>query len=365
MNAVISARERLLLAALAAAAVLAGLYYDQRLPAGSGRVSPAALPALAAPAAPESRAPEAPREKPAEARVEVTHFRVGQRNVKSIYADAGAVWVGTSDGLIRYDVSKDRTELFDRKDGLPSSSVFFVGRARGQMLAATAGGGLSAFDERERRWSRYAGGEALAGTVLDMLETRGGELWIATLSGVARVPAGDAGDAERWQRYTVHSTSGGLPGQPVYGVAEGRRGEIWLATEAGVARFRHGRWESWKFDGAQRVLAVKVDARGVVWAGTWGGGLHSFDGKSWRAYTRAQGLPGDFVLSLHAESRGPLWIGTDKGVVRMHNGRLEKKLRAADGLLEQKVLALATGSDGSLWVGGFGGVTRLRPVGRL
>lgn len=288
----------------------------------------------------------------ADTRVSVTHFRVGERNVKSIYADAGAVWVGTSDGLIRYDLARESHEMFGRKEGLPSGSVFFVGRAGGRVVAATSGGQLSAFDERSRKWTRYAE----APGILDVLEARGGELWIATLNGVLQVPAGQAGDTARWQRHTAH---------PVYGVAEGRRGEIWLATETGVARFYKGRWQNWKFDGAARALTVKVDARGTVWAGTWGGGLRRFDGKSWRTYTLAQGLPGNFVLSLYAEPRGALWIGTDRGVARMKNGKLQTRLGTREAIPGGKVSALARGDDDSLWVGSFGGVARIRPASAL
>ncbi|MDH3587757.1 MAG: hypothetical protein OEQ30_11760, partial [Gammaproteobacteria bacterium] len=32
-----------------------------------------------------------------------THFRVGERNVKTILSDGDIVWVGTSAGVIRYD----------------------------------------------------------------------------------------------------------------------------------------------------------------------------------------------------------------------------------------------------------------------
>lgn len=331
MSAAISRREGSLLLALVIFTLLAGLYLD----------------AAAAPGA--------------EPRVGVTHFRVGQRNVKSIYAEAGVVWVGTSDGLIRYDVAGDSHQLFDRRHGLSSSNVLFVGRADGRVLAATAGGPLFAFDERSGKWTRHA--DALA--VLDVLETGDGELWIATLSGVLQVPAGQAGDAAKWRRHTVHSTGGGLPGVPVYGVARGRRGEIWLATEAGVARFRDGRWQRWQFDGAPRVVTIKVDARGTVWAGTWGGGLRRFDGRSWRAYTLAHGLPGNHVLSLYAEPRGALWIGTDKGIARMRGGRLEARLGTREAIPGGRVSALARSDDDSLWVGSFGGVARLRPAGAL
>ncbi len=52
-----------------------------------------------------------------------------------------------------------------------------------------------------------------------------------------------------------------------------------------MARYASGRWDRWEFDGAKvRVVTLKVDARGSVWAGTWGKGLRRFDGKSWKLF---------------------------------------------------------------------------------
>ncbi len=45
-----------------------------------------------------------------------SHFRVGNRNVKSIFADGRYVWVGTSGGVIRYDTESDDYELFNNKN---------------------------------------------------------------------------------------------------------------------------------------------------------------------------------------------------------------------------------------------------------
>ena len=44
------------------------------------------------------------------------HIRVGNRNVKSIYSDGDdAVWVGTSGGVVRYDLKDDSYENIGEK----------------------------------------------------------------------------------------------------------------------------------------------------------------------------------------------------------------------------------------------------------
>jgi hypothetical protein len=64
------------------------------------------------------------------------------------------------------------------------------------------------------------------------------------------------------------------------------------------------------------IVSLAVDSQGVVWAGTWGGGLSRFDGKTWTQYTVAEGLPGNHVFMLHIDPKGVMWIGTNNGLAR-------------------------------------------------
>src|SRR6185436_11658958 len=72
-----------------------------------------------------------------------THFRVGNRNVKSIHTEGTVAWVGTSGGVVRYDTKTDEYKLYDNKNGLLSNGVFYVGRIKGRLAAGTYGGGIS------------------------------------------------------------------------------------------------------------------------------------------------------------------------------------------------------------------------------
>jgi len=237
-----------------------------------------------------------------------------------------------------------------------------------------------------------------------VLEAANGDLWIATWSGVNRVRGGALRDRSKWELHTVESTKGGLPNGWVYGLAQGRNGEIWLATEGGLSRWRDGRWENWnhakglgapyekvkdaiafkndpsrqsmhharqkeemglqKVDVAYNpnyVVALEVDRDGVVWVGTWGGGLSRYDGRAWKSYTTREGLPGNHVFMLHLDPKGRLWAGTNNGLARMKDGRFEV-MTVSQGLFADNVFSMATAADGSLWVGSYGGVAHIREL---
>jgi ligand-binding sensor domain-containing protein len=315
-----------------------------------------------------------------------THFRVGERNVKRILIEDEQVWVGTSGGVIRYRPGSDEYKLYDGRSGLKVSDVIFVGKVRGQIVAGMLGGGLAVMDAASGQWSHYNAGEAqLPGSVHDVLQTKNGDVWIATRAGAARVRGGAFRQPESWSRFTAAGTGQGLPSDHVYALAEGRDGEIWFATEAGVAVLRNGTWRRWQSQelglvpaaptpaahgsasaahgGAGMakgafVVAVAVDRLGAVWAGTLGAGLLRYDGDKWRSYTVADGLPGNHVFALHQDALNRLWVGTNNGLARLQDGKFAV-MTTQDGLYSNTVFTMASAAN-TLWVGSYGGVARIR-----
>lgn len=334
-----------------------------------------------------------------------THFRVGNRNVKAILMKDNVAWVGTSGGVVRYDSKTDEYRLFDVRNGLLSNGIFSIDEIDGRIMVGTYGGGMSWYDEKQDKWDNFNIPDGLGDAfVYRVIKASNGDVWVATWSGANRIRGGSANlkDRSKWDLYTVENTKGGLPNDWVYGLAEGKNGEMWLATEGGLARFKDGKWDNWnhakglgaayelvkndiKFntDPAQQsvhhakqkeemglqgisvaynpnyIVSMVVDAQGIVWAGTWGGGLSSFDGKNWKHYTVTDGLPGNHVFMLHIDPKGTMWIGTNEGLAR-RDGDKFKVLTTADGLFSNTVFSMATGADGNLWVGSFGGVSRLK-----
>lgn len=331
-----------------------------------------------------------------------THFRVGNRNIKAMLSDGNLIWVGTSGGVIRYDTISEEHKLFDVRSGLLSNGVFHLNKLGGKLAVGTYGGGLSLLDPDTETWENFNIQHGLADPfVYDTLEASNGDLWIATWSGANRVRGGRLDDRSSWDLFTVDNTTGGLPNDWVYGLAEGKDGVIWFATEGGLARFNNGSWDNWNHNdglGApfeqvkdqieftrdpaklsshharqkveqglgdvdiaynpNYIVALLVDADGVVWSGTWGGGLVRFDGETWRNYTVTDGLPANHVFMLKRGQEGAIWVGTSKGLSRFRNGEFET-FTTADGLFADYVFSMATDPQGALWVGSFGGAARI------
>lgn len=331
-----------------------------------------------------------------------THFRVGDRNVKSILADGDVVWVGTSGGVIRYDTKTDQYKLFDNTSGLLANGVFHLSKLNGRLLVGTYGGGMSLMKPDGNGWDTYNIPQGLADAfVYDVLEAQNGDIWVATWSGANRIVGGDLDNADAWKTYTVANTNGGLPNDWVYAMRKGAHGEIWMATEGGLTRYLDGVWDNWQHEdglGANYelvksqitfltdpakyskhharqkeemklqdvdiaynpnyIVALEVDRNGIVWAGTWGGGLARFDGKNWKNYTVSDGLPANHVFTLREDENGALWVGTSAGIAKME-GEEFKLFSRRDGLFADSVFSMAKDAAGRYWVGSYGGVARI------
>ncbi|MDH3713436.1 MAG: regulator [Gammaproteobacteria bacterium] len=331
-----------------------------------------------------------------------THFRVGQRNVKQIMSDGDLMWVGTSGGVIRYNLQTDEYRLFDLRSGLLANGIFHIGKLDDRIVVGTYGGGMAVYDDAADSWKNYNIPQGLGDAfIYDVLQTGTGDVWVATWSGANLVAGGQLDDRDKWQLFTVASTQGGLPNDWVYALAEGINGEVWFATEGGLARYHEGRWSNWNHEdglgapyelvkeqiqfandpaqysqhhsrqkqemGLQDVdvafnpnyiVALHVAADGSVWAGTWGGGLAHFDGRQWQNFTADDGLPGNHVFSLHGDGGGRLWVGTNNGLARFEGDGF-RVYTVADGLFSNIVFSMETAPDGSAWVGSFGGVARI------
>ena len=249
--------------AVAAAGIAAGAYTLGKQQGGGDKEAVATAPVKAPATTPTAPAPQVATGLPsahpsvdaaaatgtaragADPDAKFTHFRVGNRNVKSILGDGELMWIGTSGGVIRYDTTTDQYKLYDNRSGLLSNGVFYVGKLGGRIAVGTYGGGLSLLDPATENWSNYNVPHGLADAfVYEVLEASNGDIWIATWSGANRIRGGKFDDRSAWDTYTVENTNGGLPNDWVYGLDEGADGTIWLGTEGGLASFKDNKWEN-------------------------------------------------------------------------------------------------------------------------
>ncbi|HVT02677.1 MAG TPA: two-component regulator propeller domain-containing protein, partial [Thermoanaerobaculia bacterium] len=179
-------------------------------------------------------------------------------------------------------------------------------------------------------------------TVLGLVKTRDGALWLGT----------NGGGAARWSQGAMEliTRRQGLPSDIVTCFAEASDGTLWVGTSEGVVAVR-GRRVAQKFQEKEglanvSILSLAVARDGTVWIGTRGGGLFSLRGGT----IHQEAAPGGSIPALYIDREETLWIGTGAGLSRLAGGILSR----VNAIPNDQVTAIFRDSDGTLWVGGYG-----------
>lgn len=152
----------------------------------------------------------------------------------------GFIWIGTKDGLNRYDGYE--FEIFRRDPNAPETGLSnghindLLQDDNGQIWVATGGGGLNVFDPRTRSFRVYrTGGPKGVGLpsdhVVRLLIDREGYLWVGTARGLSRFNP----ETERFtpMLFVPTNQSYGSPTM-IKNLLEDHQGNLWIGTNSGL-----------------------------------------------------------------------------------------------------------------------------------
>jgi len=358
------------------------------------------------------------------------HFRVADGLPSSVVYELaedrdGFVWIGTHDGLARYDGVGFRVYRNDPAD--PASlagnevSALFVDRDD-RIWAGGEGSGLNCLDTARRgfRHFRHADGDPdslAADDVWAITQDAAGALWVGSYSGgLDRLREDGTGFAHLRH---VEGDPASLASDTVLSLLPASDGGLWIGTDVGLdRRYPDGRIAHVALDAmrggdaappnvmalladGERVLAatalglLKVgadlgvrrmdagaDARRLyglardrddeLWIATRHGLVRRTPDGDVAAYTAQPfvpgGLPSGNLFDVLADSAGGLWLATlDGGLAHLPpDWRRFSQFRhlpdGADGLSRGRLTGTALAADGAVWVvGNEGAIERIDP----
>ncbi|MBS1665361.1 MAG: response regulator [Bacteroidetes bacterium] len=351
-----------------------------------------------------------------EPRLRFTHLSgeqgLSNSTIESIFQDSqGFIWIGTRDGLNRYD---GHEMVVYRNDSLTDSYIKYIYEDRRRRLWVGTANGLCRLDRETNRWVRYKhsssdSGSLGANSVTSILEDRAGRIWVATYGGgldlykessgfvhyrgadrilclhedkQGRIWAGGAAGLLRFESASgrfvpvVNPAITNPSGNTIISIQEDRQGNLWLGTEDdGIFLFdvfqgtfvRYGHSDRQPSSlGNNMIKCMLTDHKGQLWAGSINGGLNLFHAPSgsFFHYTYEPGngasLSQRTISALFEDRQGNLWVGTHRGGINIYSPGMEKfNLYRQDaspgGLSYNDVKAFCEESSGNIWIGTDGG----------
>ncbi len=265
-----------------------------------------------------------------------------QVSVLSITQDPiGYIWVGTQNGLARFDGL--HFEIFDRRnsDGAdPTNAHASLRDRRGRLWFATPAG-LTVYEDGR---FRTVVTDPPAKPVHAVVENADGEVWIATPVGVMRLV--------RDRMVPVDGAS-----TPAYSLV--RNGEdIWVGGLGTVTRFSADGRRSYRLPvlGDVQVTRLAV-VDGNVWIGTASGlfllskGAEAPVARPLDLLMEGQASEALRVENLHVDRDANLWISTPSTLYRRRPNAVVEVIHSSDFVGNAYVVSAFEDREGNLWLG--------------
>jgi ligand-binding sensor domain-containing protein/signal transduction histidine kinase len=322
--------------------------------------------------------------------VRFEHIGLARKQVNAVLRDGqGFLWIGTTEGLYRYDGHAFREFRQGFGEGrLSDNNVRALAEdAQGDLWIATHGAGLNQWQRSSGSFRQYRHDDndpdsLVSDNLWTLLLDSSGHLWIGTQDGLDRFDPAAADPA--FVHYRHHPEDPfGLSHPQVEALLEDPAGGLWIGTQGGLNHIdpNTGTLVHYRQDPARpqslvddRVRALAFGRHGGLWVGTLGG-LDRLDPASGvfihyhHDPARPQSLAHDEILTLLRDRLGTLWIGTRGGLslfdsasesfITLHHSPGDPLSPAHD-----RIYSLHEDDSGLLWVGTRSGIDKWNPLTR-
>lgn len=293
---------------------------------------------------------------------------LSQATVETIIQDQkGYIWIGTNDGLNRYNGNEFKVYrhqkndkktivnnyITDLKEDL--KGYIWVGTTRGLSKINQKGEVIKNYthDPKEGNLSHY--------NIWDILVLRNGIIMVSTEEGL------NVYDEEKDSFYRVLEKKS-LSSQLIHALDEDSYGNIWLGTSEGINKINVKEKKVEKnFILDDRVYEIYCDGD-YVWAGTFSKGasriniktneINTYYDESWGLET----IPGEHIKNFFRDSTGTMWISSNNGLIKYDEKEnkfeiYKNKIYDKTSLVNNNVFTVLEDRSGLLWVGTYSGIS--------
>lgn len=304
--------------------------------------------------------------------------------------DNSNLWIGTyKGGLNKYNPKTGKFTYYlhnpSENNSISDNHVRVItDDGAGNLWIGTYNGGLNKFNKSTHVFTHYIhnpdDSASLSGNqVQTLLIDHNKNIWVGTFgNGLNKLIVDQKGSPEvKFIKYTSNRNNKfSLSDNRIFCLFEDKSGIIWIGTfGGGLNKFnpQTGKFISYKNNpddetsiSDNRVMTINEDYRGNLWIGTYGGGLQRFDpskGKFIR-YNKKYKMNASIIYGILEDAGKMFWLSTDNGLFKF-NPQTEHYTQydLHDGLqgLEYNGGAYFKSKKGEMYFGGINGVNYFYP----
>ena len=241
---------------------------------------------------------------------------------------------------------------WDTEDGLPHNSVKQLFQTRDGYLWIGTQQGLARFDGLSFTVFNRSNTPGIPNSqITSFAETRDGSLWAGTSAGLVRYFGG---------RFTAYTEADGLKSPTINAVCVAPDGSLWIGGRHGITRWVGDKFvndiDTSAYD-TMGLRALTLDRQNAMWVANGSEVLRYKDGNFSR-FGQAQGLAAERVERIHEDAEGRIVAVTQSGLFRLEGERFVPFAQNRE-LSSPRIGTALTDRAGNLWVGSIGGLDRL------
>lgn len=265
--------------------------------------------------------------------------------VTSIAVENNTLWVGTTGGLLKWNLTNSTYEKFIVSDGLVSNYVTSITIDSNNVKWIGTFGGISKFDGIN--WTNYnSSNSGLAFVGITDIEFDSSDIWVGTRNGLYKFDG-----IANWVYFDTANS--GLSHNKITSILIDDNGDKWFGTFAGADKFDGVNWINYTSANSGLLNSpscIEMDSTGNIWFGT--SGVSIFDGSNWTNYTVFNsGLAGSTVIGIAFDDEGNVWFGTENGVNKFNGVAWQHFTETNSGLLSNGINDIISDSQGNVYFG--------------